>query len=120
MIGVILVEDEFLIRMVAQEVLCDCGFLVFTAKDAYEALRILEVEAAHIQVLFTDINMPGTMNGVTLAWYVQRHWPWISQLITSGRGSAANADIPDRSRFLSKPYDLDKIAGEIRSLAEAA
>jgi len=119
-IGVILVEDEPLIRMVTEAVLCDCGFQVFVATDAYDALRILESEAIHIHVLFTDVNMPGAMNGVTLAHYVQRHWPWISRLITSARGSAANTDIPDGSCFIAKPYDLNRVVSQIRDMAEAA
>jgi DNA-binding NtrC family response regulator len=119
-VGVILVEDEPLIRMVAEAVLCDCGFQVFVATDAYEALQILESEAIHIQVLFTDVNMPGAMNGMTLAHYVHRHWPWISELITSGRGPAANADMPEGSRFIAKPYDLNKVVNQIRDMAEAA
>ena len=119
-IGVILVEDEPLIRMVAEAALCDCGFVVFVATDAYDALRILESEAVHIRVLFTDVNMPGAMNGVTLAHYVHRHWPWISELVTSGRGSAANADMPEGCRFVAKPYDLNKVVHQIRDMAEAA
>jgi DNA-binding NtrC family response regulator len=119
-VGVILVEDEPLIRMIAESALCDCGFLVFVATDAYEALRILETEAIHIQVLFTDVNMPGAMNGVTLAHYVRRHWPWISELITSGRGSSANTAMPEGSRFIAKPYDLDRVVSQIRNMAEAA
>ena len=118
-IGVIVVEDEPIIRMVAETVLCDYGFQVFVATDAYEALRILESEAPRIQVLFTDVNMPGTMNGVTLAHYVRRHWPWISELITSGRGPA-NTDMPEGSHFIAKPYDLNKVVNQIRDLAEAA
>jgi len=119
-IGVIVVEDEPIIRMVAETVLCDCGFQVFVATDADEALRILESEAAHIQVLFTDVNMPGPMNGLTLAHYVRRQWPWISELITSGRGSSANTNMPEGSRFIAKPYDLNKVVNQIRDLAEAA
>jgi DNA-binding NtrC family response regulator len=119
-VGVILVEDEPLIRMIAESVLCDCGFQVFVATDAYEALRILESDAIHIQVLFTDVNMPGAMNGVTLAHYVRRHWPWISELITSGLGSSANGDMPEGSRFIAKPYDLDRVVNQIRDMAEAA
>jgi DNA-binding NtrC family response regulator len=119
-VGVIVVEDEPLIRMVAESVLCDCGFQVFAATDAYQALRILESEAIHIRVLFTDVNMPGPMDGVTLAHYVHRHWPWISGLITSGRGSSANTDMPEGSHFIAKPYDLDKVAHQIRDMAKAA
>jgi two-component system, response regulator PdtaR len=80
----------------------------------------LETEAIHIHVLFTDVNMPGAMNGMTLAHYVHRHWPWISELITSGRGPAANVDMPEGSRFIAKPYDLDRVVGQIRDMAEAA
>jgi two-component system, response regulator PdtaR len=119
-IGVIIVEDEAIIRMVAETVLCDCGFQVFVAPDAYEALRILESEAGRIRVLFTDVNMPGPMNGVTLAHHVRRAWPWISELITSGRGSSASAEMPEGSRFIAKPYDLNKVVRQIRDLAAAA
>jgi DNA-binding NtrC family response regulator len=119
-LGVILVEDEPLIRMIAETVLCDCGFQGFVATDACEALRILESEAIHIQVLFTDVNMPGAMNGVTLAHYVRRHWPWISELITSGRRSSANSDMPEGSRFIAKPYDLDRVVSQIRDMAKTA
>jgi DNA-binding NtrC family response regulator len=119
-VGVILVEDEPLIRMIAESVLCDCGFQVFVATDAHDALRILEAEAIHIQVLFTDVNMPGAMNGVTLAHYVRRHWPWISELITSGRGSSVDNDMPEGSCFIAKPYDLNKVVNQIRDMAEAA
>ena len=119
-IGVILVEDEPLIRMVTEAVLCDCGFQVFVATDACDALRILETEAIRIHVLFTDVNMPGAMNGMTLAHYVRRHWPWISELITSGRGSSVKTDLPEGSHFIDKPYDLKKVVNQIRDLAEAA
>jgi len=106
--------------MVTEAVLCDFGFQVFVAVDAYDALRILESEAIRIQVLFTDVNMPGAMDGVTLAYHVRQHWPWISELITSGRGSSAETDMPEGSRFIAKPYDLNKVVNQIRDLAEAA
>ena len=99
---VIVVEDEVLIRMLAVETLEEAGFIVLEAKHAAAALDLLESKAETIVVLFTDINMPGNMDGLGLAHYVREHWPWIGQLITSGRLVPALDGFPARSRFLKK------------------
>ena len=118
-VGVILVEDEPLIRMIAESVLCDCGFQVFVATDAYEALRILESEAIHIQVLFTDVNMPGELNGLELAYLVHDRWPRVRLLVTSGGARAGPQDVPDDGRFISKPYSLRRMCSLVDELVGA-
>ena len=117
---VIVVEDEFLIRMLAVETLSDAGFAVLEAEDAAAALAHLEVKADKIGVLFTDIHMPGQMNGLDLANHTRQHWPWIGQLITSGQATPAAGGFPAESRFLRKPYDLDNVIAHVRALTATA
>src|ERR1700712_221670 len=117
---VIVVEDEFLIRMLAVETLSDAGFAVLEAEDAAEALAYLEARSDTIGVLFTDIHMPGEMDGLGLAHHARKHWPWIGQLITSGRATPAGRGFPAESRFLRKPYDLDNIVAHVRALTATA
>ena len=67
-------------------------------------------------LLFTDIVMPGEMNGLELAHHARTHWPWIAQLITSGRGAPALNTFPVGSRFLQKPYEIDNVVAHVRAL----
>jgi DNA-binding NtrC family response regulator len=101
---VLIVEDEALIRFCMIDMLSDAGFRVFEATNAEEVIDILRAEASRIDVLFTDVNMPGPINGMELAHFVRRHWPRIALLVTSGKVPAA-AERPLGSRFLQKPYD---------------
>ena len=114
---VVVVEDEPLIRLLAAETLTEAGFTVLEAGHAAEALTHLEAQAAAISVLFTDIHMPGQMDGLGLAHHALRHWPWIGQLLTSGRANPASGDLPLGSRFMAKPYDLDNAVAHVRALA---
>jgi CheY-like chemotaxis protein len=119
-IVVLLVEDEAVIRMSAVTILSSEGFEVLEAMDAQAAIAILGVDADRIQVLFTDARLPGSMDGVMLARYVRMHWPWISLIINSGIAGAADQEMPEGSRFFTKPYDLRDIAIHIRQTATAA
>jgi CheY-like chemotaxis protein len=116
---VVVVEDEVLIRMLAVETLTDAGFAVLEAEHATKALSYLEANAAGIDLLFTDIHMPGEMNGLGLAQHARTHWPWIKQLITSGRGEPVSQGMPPGSRFLPKPYDLDNVVAHVQALTAA-
>ncbi|MFI5017808.1 MAG: response regulator [Dongiales bacterium] len=107
----LLVEDEVLVRWAAATVLRDAGFQVFDVERADEALPILEGRS-DIAVVFTDINMPGRLDGRALAFEVKRRWPGIGLLVTSGDLGSREPRLPDGSRFLAKPYsDVDLIAG---------
>jgi two-component system, response regulator PdtaR len=112
---VLIVEDEPLLRMLAADALAEKGIQVIEAHHARGALSAL-VEHRDVDVLFTDINMPGDMDGVDLAREVHRRWPHISLLITSGRERLADSEIPDDGRFVPKPYDLDELAEQILEL----
>ncbi len=114
---VVLVEDEFLVRALMTDVLSDAGFDVREAGQAQEALAIMEAQAADVSVLFTDIHMPGTMDGVALVHYVYDHWPNIRLLIASGRARVSADDLPPGCRFLAKPYDLQHTLDHVRDMA---
>jgi CheY-like chemotaxis protein len=114
---VVVAEDEVLIRMLAAEVLIEAGFDVIETEHAAEALAALRQLSGEAHLLFTDIYMPGPMNGLELAHLVLSLWPQIALLITSGvdRRPAA-ADLPTGSRFIPKPYHPDHVVAHARAL----
>ena len=116
---VVIAEDEPLIRMLAVDVLTEQGFEVIEAAHANEALAILEAQAADIHMLFTDIHMPGSIDGLELAHHARRHWPWIALLVTSAKARPQADEMPIRSQFLSKPYHLSHVVAHVRELTAA-
>ncbi|MDB5452790.1 MAG: response regulator receiver [Caulobacteraceae bacterium] len=112
---VLVVEDEPFVRMIAAEGLEDAGFEVLEADSADAALRILN-SRSDVRVLFTDINMPGSVDGVELARLVHERWPELRIVITSGREQPAAAEIPDDGRFVPKPYRPREVAHVIEEL----
>jgi two-component system, response regulator PdtaR len=115
-IGVLVVEDEFLVRMDAVDSIARAGFRVYEANNADEAIRILETNH-NIRVVFTDINMPGSMDGLKLAHYVRGRWPPIKLIITSGHTLPAGEELPDGADYFAKPYQLEKVTRSIREIA---
>lgn len=113
---VLVVEDEALLRMLAADILEDEGFIVLEAVAAEEALAILECRG-DIGVLFTDVNMPGKMDGLTLATHVAERWPHIRLVVTSGRQGLTTDEIPDDGRFIAKPYRHGQL---VDAIAQAA
>lgn len=111
---VLLVEDEPLIRMTAADHLEEAGFHVLEAANADVALAALEARSYEIEVLFTDIDMPGSMNGLQLAESVHARWPHIALLISSGYHRPHPHELPDHGQFLPKPYDADELAQKLR------
>ena len=115
---ILVVEDEALIRMVSADILGDAGFRVLEAANADEAIDIL-TQAEHVQLVFTDIRMPGRMDGLELATFVHSHWPDIRLVVTSGHTVVPDSEIPDGGRFVSKPYDLKRLVADIRAVIDA-
>ena len=111
---ILVVDDELFIRVVAADILEDTGATVFEAGDAEEAIAMLD--AHHdIALVFTDVNMPGEMNGVGLVASVHRTKPAIKWIVTSGRQHYRQDELPDDATFLAKPYrasELIKLATE--------
>jgi CheY-like chemotaxis protein len=101
---VLVVEDEELVGSVIVEALRDEGFTVMQAEHAEAALEILESHNRRLHVLFTDIHMPGSMDGLALAHHASKHWPWIGLLLTSARPHPGRKALPKGGRFLAKPY----------------
>jgi CheY-like chemotaxis protein len=119
-IVVIVVEDEPMVRMAAVGGLEDAGFEVLEGKNAQAAMLILKTEGGRVQALFTDVEMPGAMDGLMLAQQIHLDWPLISVVVASGQVSPGVADMPDGSRFFKKPYDLASVVAHIRERALAA
>jgi DNA-binding NtrC family response regulator len=117
---VVVAEDEPLIRMVVAQLLADEGFNVWEAEHAEEALTILEAEAEGVHVLFTDVWMPGAMDGLALSHHVRERWPWIGLLVTSAHATLTEDDLPKGGRFLPKPYHHHHVVQHVRELVEAA
>jgi CheY-like chemotaxis protein len=115
---VLIVEDELLIRMNALEMIEGAGFEVVEAGNADEAIAILEARP-EIHVVFTDIQMPGSMDGLKLAAFVRNRWPPIKIIATSGHFTAGDGDLPEGGVFLPKPYTLAKITAVLRELTHS-
>jgi two-component system, response regulator PdtaR len=112
---VLVVDDEELIRMAAVDSLEEAGFLTVEAADGDEALRQL-VAHPDVVVMFTDINMPGSFDGLMLAQVVHERWPDIRLILTSGRDRPRDCEMPDDGRFIRKPYYPSAIAELVRSV----
>jgi CheY-like chemotaxis protein len=113
--AILVVEDEALIRIWAAELLEENGFSVLEAKDADAALKVLE-SRPDVKLLFTDVQMPGSLNGMQLAREVHARWPHILLVITSGRERPARIEIPDDGRFVAKPYSAEELLGQVYDL----
>jgi CheY-like chemotaxis protein len=112
---ILVVEDEFLIRLAATEALDHAGFEVLDSGSAEQALPLL-TRRADIAVLFTDIYMPGGMDGLDLAFEVRRRWPAIGLLLTSGNARTSNLRMLGGARFLAKPYTPEELVAGIKAL----
>jgi CheY-like chemotaxis protein len=112
---VLVVEDEHILRMSAADMVEGAGFEVIEASDADEAIRILE-SRTDIRAVFTDIQMPGSMDGLKLARAVRDRWPPVALIVTSGQMDVSDADLPSGGRFLRKPYKPAQIEATLREL----
>jgi CheY-like chemotaxis protein len=112
---VLVVEDEMLLRMRAVDMVEDAGFTSVEAVDADQAIAILEARS-DVALILTDIQMPGTMDGLELAHTVQRRWPPIKIILVSGQLKLAEIDIPLDSRFFGKPLDAAEMIAQMRTM----
>ena len=112
---VLIVEDEMVLRMRAVDIVEDAGFIPVQAVSADEAMRILE-SRDDISLLFTDIQMPGSMDGLKLAHAVHSRWPRIKIILVSGQIAVTEADKPTDSRFFPKPLEIHQMALELQKM----
>ena len=110
---VLVVEDEMLLRMRAVDMVESAGYTSIEAVDADAALKILE-ERSDVALLLTDIQMPGSMDGLSLAHAVHKRWPPIKIILVSGKLRLSDIDIPSDSRFLAKPLISKELSVECR------
>jgi len=113
--SILVVEDEALIRMSLVDELEDAGFRVIEAGSADEAMKSLET-AANIAAVFTDIDMPGSMDGLTLAKLLREKHPDIAIVLTSGYLKIPKNDLPEKVPYISKPYEIESVINHIQSL----
>lgn len=112
---VLIVEDSAIIRMGAVDLVLDAGYEALEAGDADEAIRILE-SRDDIDLVFTDVHMPGTMDGLKLSHYIRNRWPPVKLIVASGAAILEESNLPSGSRFFSKPYDDHKITDAMARL----
>ncbi len=112
---VLVVEDEMLLRMRVVDMVEDAGFTSVEAVNADEAVAILE-SRSDIALLLTDIQMPGSMDGLKLAHAVHERWPPIRIILVSGQLRPASIDIPADSRFFGKPLEAKEMIAEMQDM----
>jgi CheY-like chemotaxis protein len=112
---VLVVEDEMLLRMRAVDMVEDAGFTPVEAVDADEAVAILE-SRSDIALIFTDIQMPGSMDGLKLAHAVHERWPPIKIILVSGQLKLTDIDVPADSLFFGKPLEAQAMIAQMRRM----
>ncbi len=115
--SILVVDDDVLIRLAIAGYLRECGFTVLEADGAAEAITILEANI-EVDLVFSDVQMPGEMDGFGLAKWVRAHRPGMKVILASGvvRASGAAAELCDHDSFLQKPYHEQQVVERIRAL----
>ncbi|WP_455273557.1 response regulator [Rhizobium herbae] len=112
---VLIVEDSTIIRMGAIDLALSAGYEALEACNADEAIRILE-SRGDVDLVFTDVQMPGTMDGIKLSHYIRDRWPPVKLIVASGAAILEESSLPVGSQFFSKPYDDDSITDAMARL----
>jgi two-component system, response regulator PdtaR len=115
---ILIVEDETLVRLCAVGMLEDAGFRMIEAVNSDEALNLLAADS-DVQLLFTDVNMPGTIDGLALAREVRDRWPHIGIMVASAKKVPGPEELPAGCRFEQKPYSPETVVRHARELTSA-
>lgn len=114
-LSIFIVEDELLIRLAVADFLSDCGYRIIEAADADEAIAVLKVNVVRVDLVFSDVQMPGVVDGFGLARWIRQHRPGLPVILTSG--SACTADLGDElcsiAPIVGKPYQSRLLAERI-------
>ena len=113
---ILLVEDEVLVRLMIADKLRDAGYTVIEASSAQEALEVLRHSSVAVQLILSDVQMPGALEGVGLARKVRSEYPAIKVVLTSGNLTAL--DWTDHDGFFPKPYNPDRLIQHIKTLLD--
>ncbi|MET0427956.1 MAG: response regulator [Microvirga sp.] len=110
----LVVDDDALILMEATDILEDAGFEVLEAMNFAQALQVLDKNHDRVQLLFTDVHMPGDADGFALARHVSEHWPHIAVVVASGQAEPGHGDLPDGATFIAKPFSAEIVRHHLR------
>ncbi|WP_310106827.1 response regulator [Sphingomonas sp. BE138] len=110
----LVVDDDPIILMDVSAILEDAGFRCHEADDGDAALRLLAGQADGVTLLFSDVEMPGSIDGFALARHVAKEWPWIEIVIASGRIVPEPGNMPDKATFISKPFSAAVVREHLR------
>jgi two-component system, response regulator PdtaR len=116
---ILVVEDDPIIRMGALQFVIYAGFEPLEAENADEAIRILEARS-DIHLVFTDVGMPGTMDGIKLAHHIRQRWPLVKLIVASGKAILDESHLPAGARFFPKPYSDSTIVGAMMGMLSVA
>jgi two-component system, response regulator PdtaR len=116
---ILVVEDDPIIRIGALQLVANAGFEAIEASNADEAIRVLETRS-DIHLVFTDVGMPGTMDGIKLAHYIRRRWPPVKLIVASGKAILDESHLPAGARFFAKPYSESAIVGAMIAMLSDA
>jgi CheY-like chemotaxis protein len=114
--SILVVEDEVLVRLELVDLIEELGFRVYEAGNADDAIRVMETNPS-IQVLITDIDMPGSMDGLKLSHYVRNKWPPVKIVVASGHVRVNLTELPEEGIFLNKPYDTARIRNLLANIS---
>ena len=115
---IFVVEDQAILRMAAVDLLQEAGFATLEAPNADIALEMMRARWRDVRVLFTDVQMPGQIDGIDLVEEVHRCWPDVLLLVTSAGVELEDQDLPDDGRFVPKPYRGSTLIRQVRQLIE--
>jgi two-component system, response regulator PdtaR len=115
---ILIVEDDALVRLSGVGIFVDAGFRMIEAVNGDEALAFLEA-ISDVRVLFTDVDMPGTIDGLALARQVHHRWPHVGIIVASGKSAPQTHELPTGARFHRKPYDAVAVVRHARELTAA-
>ncbi|AOX19407.1 response regulator [Kozakia baliensis] len=113
--AVLIVEDQALLRFLAADMVKEAGFTALVAEDATQAIMMMERHPG-IRTVFSDIDMPGAMNGLELARYISRFWPPVGIVLTSGMCPDMQGALPPGGIFLPKPYLFHEVTAALHRL----
>lgn len=112
---VLVVEDSTIIRIGALDLVRSAGYEALEACNADEAIRVLE-SRDDVDLVFTDVQMPGTMDGIKLSHYIRNRWPPVKLIVASGNTILEESSLPEGSRFFAKPYNEHSITAAMARL----
>lgn len=113
--SILVVEDQALLRFLAADMLEDAGYNPVLAATADEAMDIL-LKGETVDLVFSDVNMPGRINGIDLAETVVQRWPDIGVILTSGAFLKEQRSLPEKATFLPKPYEWEDVYRVLKQL----